>query len=362
MDSDTDTTVAAGDVGGTDPSPAAPAPSPSPAPAPSTGSSSPAPTSGEGGQAGGATGTDGASPKPVPSFREVIERALNDGEQPSSPEEQEPSDPTAAKETTTGQPATAVDGQGRDTATPADEPLDEPTEEEMARWRPSTKKRFQQLSRRVKELAPQAEAYRQIDTYLREAQLAPKEVVELFEAGRLLKAGDFDGFLKVVQPHIDVVRQHRGELLPQDIQERLDSGFIDETSAKELARARLTEGQNRQRDEEARQASIRQTAATVRGAVESWEATIRQRDPDYAHKTELMNDRLRVLMSLEGVPTTPEAAVALTRRAYTDVTKTLAQMRPQGRPTSPTPSSTGAPAQAASPRPRSSREAMFAVM
>jgi hypothetical protein len=302
----------------------------------------------------------------VPSFREVIERALDDGKPPASPAEQEPSNPTAAKEQDTGQAAApAADGN----AAPAgadDASVEDPSEEEMARWKPSTRKRFQQLSRRVKELAPQAEAYKQIDTYLRAAQLAPKEVVELFEAGRLLKAGDYDGFLKVIEPHLSVVRQHRGEVLPADIQERLDNGFIDEDSAKELARARLTQDQAK-RAQEAREidtqvAARRELATSITNAVTAWEAEIRGRDPQYGSKVELLNDRLRVLMAQEGVPNTPDAAVALSRRAYADITTRLAHVRPTGRPTSPTPSSTGLNGTAATPRPRSAREAMIAAM
>jgi len=236
----------------------------------------------------------------------------------------------------------------------------------MQRWQPDTRRRIRALATRVKELAPKADAYTKIDSYLKEARLEAEEVLQLFEVGRLLKAGDYEGFIKMVSPHLERVNQARGTSFPADIQERVDNGFIDEGSARELTRARLMQEQVTHATERQTQAQQQQhrTALSegVSAAVTAWEQHIKQRDPAYTAKVPLINDRVRVMMALEGVPMTQQGAVEMTRRAYAHVTAQLSQMRGPGRPTSLNPSATGSNVNGVMPRPRSAREAMLAVM
>jgi hypothetical protein len=294
----------------------------------------------------------------------VIERALGDDKRPGSPPASESSESGYPKETQAGRPTTPA-GQQTGAETDA-ELLGDPPEEEMQQWQSRTRKRFHALSNRVKELTPKANAYVKIDNYLKEAKLEAEEVVELFEVGRLLKAGDYDGFYKLVGPHLERVNQVRGASFPADIQQRLDNGYIDEASARELTRARISQEQVNYATERQSQANHQQQrtqlARDVSTAVVAWEQEIQKRDPAYPAKVPLMNDRIRVLMATEGVPTTQAGAVDMSRKAYAYVTAQLAQMRAPGRPTSMNPSATGSNVNGVMPRPRSAREAMLAAL
>jgi len=351
-----------GDSGSVADSAPAPAPdvAPAPAPAPSAEPSrSPAAPEGAGTQA-----VSGDTPKPTPSFHEVIERALGDDKRPASPAASESSESGLPRETHSGRPATPAGTQaGAETDA---ELLGEPPEEEIQQWQSRTRKRFHALSNKVKELAPRADAYQKIDSYLKEAKLEAEEVMELFELGRMLKAGDYEGFFKLANPHLERIGQVRGVSFPADIQQRMDNGYIDEASARELTRARIAQEQaNHVTDRQNQEHQTRQRtqlARDVASAVTAWEQEISRRDPAYPAKVELMNDRIRVLMAAEGVPMTREGAVEMSRKAYAHVTAQLAQVRAPGRPTSMNPTATGSNVNGVMPRPRNAREAMLAAL
>ena len=67
----------------------------------------------------------------------------------------------------------------------------------------------------------------------------------------------------------------------------------------------------------------------------------------------------RALAAERGAPATPDAAIAMAKEAYAEVTRLLGVNRPAPAPTRPSPTSASTPTQA-SPQPRSMEEAVVA--
>lgn len=141
-----------------------------------------------------------------------------------------------------------------------------------------------------------------------------------------------------------------GETLPDDLRERVESGYIDEETAKETARLRATSAlqaetaeRTRKASEEAQRAQqARQQGETLARAVETWEAQAKATDPDFSKKEAMVEAQCHAIVARTGKrPTTPDEAVALAKQAYEDVNAQFASLVPAKRPVSadPRPSS-----------------------
>jgi len=196
------------------------------------------------------------------------------------------------------------------------------------------------LGKRVKELEtlePDAQQFRQISKFVTDNGLSNDEVGQLFQVGALLKNDPFAAY-QAIEPIWNKLQALVGNVLPPDIQDRLDKGAIDEETARELARARgqtqvragqdeLAQRRQRQADEAAeRQRQSEAQAAQLTefaGAVDAYWNTLAARDPDLAEKLDLVEGRVAVLIQREGMPRTKEQAVAMTKKAYEEVSKTF---------------------------------------
>ena len=160
----------------------------------------------------------------------------------------------------------------------------------------------------------------------------------MFVIGGLMKS-DMPAALEMILPYVEKLRTAIGENLPEDLQQRVDIGIIDEDSAKELSVTRAETARlqaERVRDDEARQVADQTQANKDLGdamaaSVTEWETTTRGKDPDFSKKTNLIRDRIGTIVAGEGMPQTAEGAVALSRRAYTEITDELRATMPAKR-------------------------------
>ncbi len=137
--------------------------------------------------------------------------------------------------------------------------------------------------------------------------------------------------LAEVQGILDQLRGLAGDVLPADVQQSLDDGAIDEAHAREIARLRAqgqTAARRQQLDSEASNTQAVAThSASLKSAIQTWEQAIRARDPDYQQKAPLVDAlafRLRTqTYGVNGMPPTPQHAVAIAQRAYDEVTRTM---------------------------------------
>lgn len=216
----------------------------------------------------------------------------------------------------------------------------EKAEDERFDKHPRFKELRGQVAQRDKVIAeykPKAEQFDQITGFMKEQNLNNDEVGQLFQVGALLKNDPMAAY-KAIEPIWRKLEALVGDVLPADIQDRLDKGLVDEDTARELARQRGTAsvraGQDALAMERKRQADAEaetqrraddeaKTRANFAGAVDAYWATLAKRDPDLADKEDLVEGRMAVLIRNEGMPSTPEQAVEMTKRAYAEVNKTF---------------------------------------
>lgn len=259
-----------------------------------------------------------------------------------------------------------------------DEPLDlsapDPTESDLKKLRPETRRRFERLlaqrneaRTQLEQVAPELTQHRQLQGYLTEHQLAPDDVNALLGVGAALRKGNYQAFLDGVTPYVMAAQEALGHRVARDLQGQVDDGTLSEDAAREMTRTRHRAQQAEHRLNEQTQVHQTETqhrnVAAVRHAVEQWETNIRGRDPDYALKSNAVRRFSQALLQERGIPQTPEQAVALTQAAYDEATSELRRMRPAPQATRPAPSGVQVATNgAAPPEPRNMKEAAYAAL
>lgn len=252
------------------------------------------------------------------------------------------SDAAAPPAPAPGEPAAAA-------AAPEPESLDadipEPSEAEMAGAPQKLKmhmRRVHQQNTRLKDqvrtLAPGSQQFEKLQSFMASNELDARSAATALRIaaqvqGALNGRVDPATVMGELAQWTDQLRLLAGDALPADVQQRLDDGVIDEATAKEIAHYRAQQVTTTRRAELDTAALSTQAvsahATLVRSAVQTWEQAIRARDPDYPRKAQLVEARAFQLRTqqygAQGMPPTPEEAMALAQRAYDDVSK---QMQP----------------------------------
>ena len=188
-----------------------------------------------------------------------------------------------------------------------------------------------------------ARQYRQVQSFLAENGVPPDMAAEGLKQAALLqhaRRGSVEHarlLLQDLDKSANEIRELLGEAIPEDLRQKLDTGLVDEDSARELAQARsklsIAE-RERKREREDASASVRQAAAqAAQVAVHTWESQVRSRDPDYEKKSPLVLRTVRALAAERGAPKTAEDAVKLAQAAYDEVNTYLKDLRPAPRQT-----------------------------
>jgi len=234
----------------------------------------------------------------------------------------------------------------QETAQPAEEKVDEtkPEGEEAAKAdteKPEEKVPFHNHPR-WKELLQERDTFREraerfdaLTTYMQQNELTSEEVADGFEVMALMKSNPAEA-LKRLEEHASGLRQFLGVELPDDLKQKVESGYVDEDTAKELAAVRnqkaLTEARltlQEQRELERQQLQMEQSGRVeMATAVDAWIKGVQQRDPDYSVKEAFIVDRVQVLR-MQNPPKTKEDAVALVQQAYSDATERLKALAPR---------------------------------
>src|SRR3546814_12812110 len=105
------------------------------------------------------------------------------------------------------------------------------------------------------------------------------------------------GALKALEAKADEIRQFLGEKLPDDLQKEVEDGTISEGRAKELAQARnhrAALANQVKAGTQAREADAAQAVSIAhRTAVSGGGKEVKEREPDYAIKHPMNQDRSR---------------------------------------------------------------------
>lgn len=220
-------------------------------------------------------------------------------------------------------------------------------------------------------LREDSQSFHAITGFMQSNGLSGEEVAEGFEIMALLKSGDQGSLTKArdwFAERLQGLNEHLGDVLPADLQAKVDSGETDVEIARELARSRAqakhfetrtAEQQRQDQEREARDRAYTQ-AKTVAQAVSDWETGIKAKDPDYAAKAKLVESQALAIIAREGKrPQTKEEAVDLVTRAYGEVGEMMKSFAPKPKAVKPTPAGLSARASTA---PKSLREAIDAAV
>lgn len=176
-------------------------------------------------------------------------------------------------------------------------------------------------------LKPKAEQFEKITTFMSSNGLTTQEVAEGFQIMALMKTNPAEAHKKISEykAKLDV---YVGDKLPDSIAQKVEDGFVDAESAKELAALKAEKELYAQRQVYAQQQYAQQVQTGMHTAVVNWEQQMKVKDPDWSTKEALITDRVRSLMTSEQ-PATAEQAIALVERAYSQITAQLQKISPK---------------------------------
>lgn len=209
--------------------------------------------------------------------------------------------------------------------------------------------RWKEMLSEREALKPRAEQYDKIVNFMNTNSLTPNEMADGMRVMALMKHNPVAAY-EQLQTYIKKLAPYTGEELHPDVKAKVDDGFVDPETAKELSRLKAEKEFLNQRSEEIYQGQIAQQQATQQqamyNAVVGWESAEKARDPDWSVKYEMVQDRVRTLLA-SGKPSSPEEAVQLARRALSDVNERLRPLAgrnmPMRSPTSSMSSATSRP-------------------
>lgn len=256
--------------------------------------------------------------------------------------------------------------EGEDT-TEAQEETDESQDENLPFGKhPRFKKLVSQrneLRSEVDRLKPLADDYQQVQSFMDQNNLAPNEVAQAMQILSLLKTDPLKA-REALKPTLDLFASLSGDVLPDDLRAKIDDGYLDESTAKEVAALRAQNNVRAQQAQEfTRQQQVRQQeqSSQLQGqqlydAVSSWERNVSSRDPDYVKLQPLVMKATQAALA-QGRPSSPEQAIQLVESAYREVQNSVKALMPK-RTAQRTVTSANSVSTSASPKPTSLLEAV----
>lgn len=258
-------------------------------------------------------------------------------------------------------------------AEPEEEPLGEVTDEELKRYAPRTQKRIQQLLQntyaaesRATAAEEKASRFDQIVGFAEANRLSNEDVSATFEIAALMKTAPDKAYEKVL-PIFLHLSQVTGNVLPPEIQQKVELGYLPESDARELVRLKArTALSEAQQAEQARQAETEQKLEAQRNLVReatdataAWEEQRSKTDPDWSSKKDLVLEFTRSEIATKGFPASKAQMVELLNSVSARVDQQVARFRPAPRAVTPV---TGTSSARASAEPTSAVEAAMIAL
>jgi len=170
-------------------------------------------------------------------------------------------------------------------------------------------------------LKPRAEQYDKIMGFMRSNGLTPQEMAEGLRVMALMRNNPAEAY-QSIQGYAQRLAEMTGDKLPDDVKERLESGLIDDDSAKELARLKAERRAAEEQAVRMQQEALVANQRAMHDAVATWEKRERAKDPDWDSKYEMVKDRVVSIMSQER-PANPSDAIKVASRALAEVNDRL---------------------------------------
>lgn len=225
--------------------------------------------------------------------------------------------PAAAASSADGAEAGALDADGKPIPTGPDNEnyLDVPFNKHP---------RFQALIAQRNGFREDAGRYQNVVNYLSENNLTSEEAANALHTFALAKVDPAKAFAEL-KPWLQELLVAAGEVLPADIQARVDKQEISAEVGIELSRerAKAKSFEARQGFEAQRQARTSQTNLVTElvSTADSWVAERRSKDPNFAAKEPRLQREIAFLQQQEGKPKDRAGVLAQLKKAYDAVNK-----------------------------------------
>lgn len=271
-----------------------------------------------------AKAVEGVKPESMlEAVKQAIEPAKADDKQKTEGEEKSPDSEGGEQEGATDKSATESKDKDADERLPF---------HKHPRWQEVQQER-KALKEKLERLEPVVQNFQGFQRSVAEAGLSATEVDEGFEIMKLMKSDPAQAYERL-KAYMEPLAAFVGQVLPGDLQERVEAGTLDEESARELARARnqktfaesqvaKTAEQREIEEQERELQALRSHLDNCAAAVTKWETEWKSSDPDYAVKQPLVDAQLLKLNQQRGMPKTIDEAVERVNEARKVVEKTL---------------------------------------
>ncbi|WP_176074328.1 hypothetical protein [Brucella intermedia] len=296
--------------------------------------------------------------KGVDSYEAAIEKALSpESEATPASSEQDPENPD---------PENSGDDEQKDPS--------ELTEEEKKQLTPSQQHRIRELAQKTKAaqeeavkfqqelevMKPKAERMDQLIGYMQTHEITPDHLDNALGLTAMINRGDYRQALPILEGLIQQVRQAAGDVLPDDLQQQVNLGYITEQHARELNRAKAGERQmadkmQRERarqDQERQQREVQDVMERAVNAAEAWNREQATTDPDWNLKRELVTQGMELELlrvGAKGYPRTEKDVRDLLNKVKSNVEQNLSRFRPAPKPITPVTGGSVSPRSAAKP-------------
>ena len=280
------------------------------------------------GDAQSSSATDVAESPSLSIVRDVVAKEAEAAPQGSSPEAEED-----------GGEAADPDNQDPPEATEA--PAE--AEDDETKYPKRAQKRIRELVEEKKSLEVEATRYRNVETFLRDNGLAPDEAADGLQIMALAKTNPVEAWERI-KPWVEKVAVAAGVIMPNDLQQQVQQGYLTRDAALELSKTRAklgaVEAQRQFEQQRAQEQAAMNYQQSIIGAATTWEQDRRVKDPNFEAKLPALQREIAYLHATEGRPNTPEGVKDQCERAYKAVNAQVrgavaAQTAPARRAVSP---------------------------
>jgi hypothetical protein len=179
--------------------------------------------------------------------------------------------------------------------------------------------RFQHLHRKMKAFEQDAVRYHNVQNFLDQSGLSAEEAADGLAIMGMAKTDPAQAWQRI-KPFVQKLLVAAGEVLPEDLNQRVTTGEMSREAALELSRSRAaaTSLQAAQsfREQQAQRRSQTESVTALQSAAQVWEDDRRAKDPNFDAKYEDVMKEVHWLIQKEGRPTSPQGVRAQLQKAY----------------------------------------------
>lgn len=199
--------------------------------------------------------------------------------------------------------------------------------------------RFQEVLGKLKSAETDAQRYRNVQNFIDQNNLDAQEAAEALTVAGLIKTNPAEAWRRL-RPTVEAVLRAAGEVLPDDLLQRVQNGEMSQEAALDVSRSRAQvagiqanqtfQQQRAERQRQQDEAKQQETAVAERmDAAQSWEDDRRDKDPNFDAKLPDIMTEVKRLQELGYKPISVDGVTDQLNRAYRAVNARLQPRAPQ---------------------------------